>query len=96
MAEGTEPTDNIQIPDAAVAEPTAPNPLPQVLQTPDVTRAQLVGAVPIVAKLLAAFGIYTLTASQTEALTLAVGGGAALFVADAAIRVGRSLNPNKG
>lgn len=80
---------------AALAATTPVEPLP-VLSTPDITRAQLVGAVPVVAKLLAAFGIYTLTADQTEALTLAVGGGAALFVADAVIRVGRSLNQQKG
>ena len=61
------------------------------LATPDITRAQLVGAIPVIAKLLSAFGVYTLSGSQQEALTLAVGGGAALFVADAAIRFGRSL-----
>jgi len=57
---------------------------------PDITKAQLVGSVPIVAKLLTAFGVYTLTADQQEALTLALGGGAALFVADAVIRFGRA------
>lgn len=96
MAENTEPTTGIAIPPVEAAEPVAVAGRAQVLQTPDITSAQLVGAIPILAKLLSAFGVYTLTASQTEALTLAVGGGAALFLADAVIRVGRSVNPNKG
>ncbi len=91
--EPTEPTVNIAVPPPEAAIPVEPT---QVLSTPDITKAQMVGAVPVVAKLLSAFGVYTLTGAQQEALELALGGGVALFVADAAIRVGRSLNPNKG
>lgn len=71
-------------------------PIAAPLSTPDITKAQLVGAVPVIAKLLSAFGVYTLTGAQQEALTLALGGGAALFAADAVIRLGRSLNKAKG
>jgi hypothetical protein len=60
------------------------------LSTPDITRAQLVGAIPVVAKLGVAFGLFTLTAGQQEALTLALGSGAALMIADAVIRFGRA------
>lgn len=58
---------------------------------PDITKAQLVGIVPVVAKLAVAFGLFTLTGAQEEALTLALGSGAALMLADAGIRFGRSL-----
>lgn len=91
--EPTEPTDSIAIPEPAQAVAVEPA---QVLSTPDITKAQLVGSVPVIAKLLSAFGVYTLTGAQQEALTLALGGGAALFVADAAIRFGRSINKQKG
>src|ERR1700743_3534996 len=70
--------------EAAVPAPTAP-------AKPDITKAQLVGSVPVIAKLGTAFGLFTLTGAQQEALTLAVGGGAALFIADAVIRFGRNL-----
>ena len=84
------------IPEPEAAQTIEPAETGQVLSTPDVTKAQLVGAVPIVAKCLSAFGVYTLTTDQQEALTLALGGGLALFAADAVIRFGRSLNRAKG
>lgn len=71
---------------AVAAPPVAPAPA-----KPDITKAQLVGSVPVIAKLLSAFGVYTLSGAQQEALTLALGGGVALFLADAAIRFGRNL-----
>lgn len=91
--EPTESTAAIAVPEPAEATEVAPA---QVLATPDVTKAQLIGSVPVIAKLLSAFGVYTLTGAQQEALTLALGGGAALFVADAVIRFGRSINKQKG
>lgn len=75
----------VEVPDVVSAVPVGEAPA-----KPDITKAQLVGSVPVVAKLLSAFGVYTLTGAQQEALTLALGGGAALFVADAIIRFGRS------
>lgn len=96
-ASNTGPGNDAQLATAGLAVPdpsaaVAAQPAAAAAAKPDITKAQLVGAVPIVAKLLSAFGVYTLTGAQQEALTLALGGGAALFVADAVIRFGRNLN----
>jgi hypothetical protein len=71
-------------------------PVAAPLATPDITKAQLVGSVPVIANLLTAFHVFTVTPQQQHALELAVGGGVGLFIADALIRVGRSLNKAKG
>lgn len=84
----------VEIPGPEAAE-VAPDVTPQVLATPDITKAQMIGSIPVIAKLLAAFHVYTLSADQQEALTLAVGGGVALWAADAVIRFGRSINRQK-
>lgn len=77
----------VEIPAAATAPVVAPVFTPA---KPDITKAQLVGSIPVVAKLLSAFGVYTLTGAQQEALTIAAGSGVALYLADAVIRFGRS------
>lgn len=85
----------VEIPAASAAVAVAPAPAPAPPAKPDITKAQLVGSIPVIAKLLSAFGVYTLSGAQQEALTLAVGGGAVLFVADAIIRHGRSVGFGK-
>lgn len=87
MAAPTESTSTVAVPSPESAVPIEGA---AALAKPDITKAQLIGSVPVVAKLLSAFGVYTLTGAQQEALTLALGGGAALFLADAVIRFGRS------
>lgn len=71
----------------------APSPAPDAsgLKRPDITPAQIIGFIPILAKLGTAFGVYSLSAAQQGALTDAVTAGIALFGADALIRLGRSL-----
>lgn len=61
------------------------------LKTPDITPAQIVGLVPVIASLLRAFGVFDLSPDQEDALNQAVTAGLALFGADAVIRVGRAL-----
>lgn len=78
----------VAVPAAEIEPALDPNPAPA---KPDITKAQLIGAVPVVAKLLSAFGVYTLSGAQQEALTLALGSGAVLFIADAIIRHGRAV-----
>jgi hypothetical protein len=69
------------------------------VQRPNITPAQIVGlliaGLPVLANLLRAFGVYDLTNEQEAALTdtlqwASVVAGA-LFVSDAALRVGRNL-----
>lgn len=76
----------LAVPPATDALPVAPAPA-----KPDITKAQIVGSIPVVANLLAAFHVYTVTPAQEHALELALGGGVALFAADAIIRFGRNL-----
>jgi len=59
---------------------------------PDITPAQIIAGVPVVANLLAAFGVYTLSAGQQAALTDTLTWALALLGADALIRVGRNLS----
>lgn len=87
------PSNDEQLGEHGVAVPAATDALPvaPAPAKPDITKAQIVGAVPVVANLLAAFHVYTVTGAQEHALELALGGGVALFVADAIIRFGRSI-----
>lgn len=62
------------------------------LATPDITPAQVVGAIPIVAEFAHAFGLFTLTHAQEASLSKVVTAAIGLFGADALIRVGRSLS----
>lgn len=65
---------------------------PVVPHRPDITPAQIIAGVPVVANLLAAFGVYSLTAGQQAALTDTLTWALALLGADALIRVGRNLS----
>lgn len=91
---GVEETETTAppVPEIDAAQEVQPT---QVLSTPDITKAQIVGAVPVIANLLAAFHVYTVTAQQQHALELAIGGSIGLFIADAVIRFGRSVNKAK-
>jgi len=73
--------------EAVVVEPE-----PLAVKRPDITPAQIIGLVPVVASLLKAFGVYDLSPEQQQALQDAVTAGLALIGADAVIRVGRSLS----
>lgn len=83
----------VEIPAAADAVAVAPSAPPPA--KPDITKAQLVGSVPVIANLLAAFHVFTVTQQQQQALEVAVGGSAFLFIADAVIRAGRSIGFGK-
>jgi hypothetical protein len=61
------------------------------LKTPDITPAQIVGIIPLLAEFAHSFGIFTLSAAQQDSLSKLVTAGIALFGADAIIRLGRSL-----
>lgn len=80
----------VEIPDAETATAAEPDVVATPPAKPDITKAQLVGVVPIVANLLTAFHVFTVTAQQQHALELAIGGSIGLFLADAVIRFGRS------
>jgi hypothetical protein len=58
---------------------------------PDITPAQLVAGVPVIAGLLHAFGVYDLSAAQSQTLSQAVLWAMALIGGDAVIRVGRNV-----
>lgn len=66
---------------------------------PDVTPAQIIGvavaAVPIVANIAQAFGVWTATPAELDSLNQAgqwaIATSGVLFIGDAAIRVGRNL-----
>lgn len=62
------------------------------LKTPDITPAQIVGMIPLIADAAHAFGIFTLSQPQQDSLSKLVTAGIALFGADAIIRLGRSLS----
>jgi len=68
---------------AKVADDPAPR--------PDITPAQLVGMIPLVAEFGHAFGLYTLSQPQQDSLSKLVLAGIGLFGADAIIRFGRNL-----
>lgn len=58
---------------------------------PDITKAQVVAAIPILAEFGHAFGIYDLSAAQQNSLTHMVTYAVALIGGDAIIRFGRNL-----
>jgi hypothetical protein len=62
---------------------------------PDLTPAQVVGLVPVLAALLAAFGVYDLSEDQQEALSDAITAALVLFGADAALRAARNHREGK-
>lgn len=61
------------------------------LKTPDVTPAQLVAFIPLLAEFGHAFGIYDLSQAQQDSLSKLVIGAIALIGGDAVIRLGRNL-----
>lgn len=65
---------------------------PVVPHRPDITPAQIIAGVPVLANLLAAFGVYSLSTGQQAALTDTLTWALALLGADALIRVGRNLS----
>lgn len=58
---------------------------------PDITKAQVIGMIPLVAECAHSFGIFTMSGAQQDSLSKLVAGGIALFGADAIIRFGRNL-----
>lgn len=58
---------------------------------PDITPAQIVGMIPLLAEFFHAFGVFTLSEPQQDSLEKLLIGGIALFGADAVIRFGRNL-----
>lgn len=58
---------------------------------PDITPAQMVGMIPLLAQFGHAFGLYTLSQPQQDSLNKLLLGGIALFGADALIRIGRNI-----
>jgi hypothetical protein len=65
------------------------------MKTPDITPAQLVAGVPVVANFLHAFGVYDLSQDQQEALRQTLDYALALLGADAIIRAFRNLGIRK-
>lgn len=64
---------------APVQEPVAP-------KRPDLTPAQLISGVPVIAEFLHAFGVYDLSQAQTHALYALIAWGAVLVFGDAWLR----------
>jgi hypothetical protein len=60
-------------------------------QRPDLTPAQLVSGIPILAELLHSFGIYNLSVSQQDSLAHAATWALALVAGDTILRVGRGV-----
>lgn len=60
-------------------------------QRPNITTAQIVGMIPLVAEFAHSFGIFSLSGPQQDSLSKLVTAGIALFGADAIIRLGRNL-----
>lgn len=58
---------------------------------PDITPAQIVGMIPLVAEAAHAFGVFDMSGAQQGSLSKLVIGAIALFGADAVIRFGRNL-----
>ena len=65
------------------------------LKRPDITPAQIVSGIPILAEFLHAFGVYDLSLAQQDSLAKVATWGLALLGADAVIRLGRSLGIGK-
>jgi hypothetical protein len=66
--------------------------LAPAMARPDITPAQLVGIIPLLAQFLNAFGVYHLSQAQQDSLMALTLGAIGLFGADAVIRLGRSLS----
>lgn len=62
---------------------------------PDLTPAQLIAGIPILAELLHTFGVYNLSQPQQDSLGKGVTFCFALLGADAAVRIGRNLKDGK-
>jgi len=60
-------------------------------QRPDLTPAQLVSGIPILAELLHSFGIYNLSVAQQDSLAHAATWALALVAGDTILRVGRGV-----
>lgn len=58
---------------------------------PDITPAQLVSGIPIIAEGLHVFGVYDLSQTQQDSLSKMVAWAVGLIVGDAVIRVGRNV-----
>jgi hypothetical protein len=58
---------------------------------PDITPAQIVGMIPLLAEFGHSFGLFTLSQPQQDSLSKLVVGAVGLFGADALIRLGRNL-----
>jgi hypothetical protein len=90
----TEPNLDLSA-EAAAEGPIAVNATGVVLAPaaprPDITPAQIVGMIPLLAQFLHAFGVYSLSQAQQDSLTALTAGSIALFGADAIIRLGRNL-----
>ena len=76
----------------ALNEPVVIEPGTSPARRPDITPAQIIAGVPVLANLLAAFGVYSLSAGQQAALQDTLTWALALLGADALIRVGRNLS----
>jgi hypothetical protein len=59
-------------------------------QRPDITPAQIVSGIPILAELLHSFGIYDLSQPQQDSLAKAATWALALIAGDTVLRVGRA------
>lgn len=58
---------------------------------PDITPVQIVSGIPLIANALSVFGVYNLTAEQTDSLEKLGIWAIALIFGDAAIRIGRNV-----
>lgn len=77
--------------DAPAPAPVASGEVLPALKRPDITPAQIVAAIPVLAALLSSFGVFELSPAQSDALESAVTFAVALVGGDAIIRLGRSL-----
>ena len=59
-------------------------------QRPDITPAQIVSGIPILAELLHSFGVYDLSQAQQDSLAKAATWALALIAGDTVLRVGRA------
>lgn len=62
---------------------------------PDLTPAQLAGGVPVLANLANAFGVFHMSASQTDSLQQTILYALTLVGADAVVRYGRNMKDAK-
>lgn len=90
MTDQTTPALDLSA-EAAAAGPIDATVVLGAAKRPDITPAQIIGIVPVIADLGHTFGVFTLSAAQQHSLTRAMLAGMALFGADAIIRLGRNL-----